>query len=35
LNLYLDEAQMSDDGKYLYYLRRSVSSDLWLGRFGR
>ena len=34
-NLYLEEPQMSDDGKYLYYSRRSVSSDLWLGRFER
>lgn len=34
-NLYLEEPQMSADGKYLYYSRRSVSSDLWLGRFQR
>ena len=34
-NLYLEEPQMSEDGKYLYYSRRSVSSDLWLGRFER
>jgi Tol biopolymer transport system component len=34
-NLYLEEPQISEDGKYLYYSRRSVSSDLWLGRFER
>ena len=34
-NLYLELPQMSADGKYLYYSRRSVSSDLWLGRFQR
>ncbi len=32
-NLYLEEPQMSADGQYLYYSRRSISSDLWLGRF--
>jgi len=34
-NLYLEEPQMSADGKYLYWSRRSASSDLWLGRFER
>ena len=32
-NLYLEEPQMSADGKYVYYSRRTISSDLWLGRF--
>jgi len=32
-NLYLEEPQISADGKYVYFSRRSISSDLWLGRF--
>jgi serine/threonine protein kinase len=32
-NLYLEDPQLSADGKYFYFSRRSISSDLWLGRF--
>jgi serine/threonine protein kinase len=33
-NLYLEEPQLSADGKHLYYSRRSAASDLWVGKFG-
>jgi eukaryotic-like serine/threonine-protein kinase len=32
-NLYLEQPQMSLNGKYLYFSRRNATSDLWSARF--
>ncbi len=32
-NLYLEQPQLSADGGYLYYSRRSAASDLWIGKW--
>lgn len=34
-NLYLEQPQLSADGKYLYFSRRSATSDLWIARMDR